>query len=76
MPTNDVNGTLDTTSLVTTKGRVVQLRKIKNCRLAEKFLQLTTGSVKTMVKCLDSQNDTMDETDTRALQYLSLPETC
>ena len=38
MLTNDVNKTLDTTSLVTTKEKVVQLRKIKDCGLAEKFI--------------------------------------
>ena len=38
MLTNDVNRTLDMTSLVTTKGKVVQLRRIKDCCLAEKFI--------------------------------------
>ena len=38
MLTNDINRTLDTTSLVTMKGKVVQLRKIKDCHLGEKFI--------------------------------------
>ena len=33
-----VHRTLDMTSLITMKGKVVQLRRIKNCRLAEKFI--------------------------------------
>ena len=38
MLTNDINRTLDVTSLVTTKEKVAQLRKIKDCCLAEKFI--------------------------------------
>ena len=55
MLTNDVNRTLDTTSLVTMKGKVVQLRGIKDCRLAENLLQTTTDGVKTMAKYLGSE---------------------
>ena len=76
MLTNDVNRTLDTKSLVTTKGKVVQLRRIKDCRLAENLLQTTTDGVKTMAKYLGSRNDAMDDIGTSALQYLSLPESC
>ena len=76
MLTNDVNRTLDTTSLVTTKVKAVQLRTIKDCRLAENLLQMTTDGVKTMAKYLGSRNDAMDDIGTSALQYLSLPESC
>ena len=37
---------------------------------------MTTDSVKTMARYLDNRNNTMDEIDMGALQYLILPESC
>ena len=67
MLTNDVNRTLDTTSLVTTKGKVVQLRRINTAVWLKSLLQATTDGVKTMAKYLGSRNDAMDDIDTSAL---------
>ena len=71
MLTIDVNRTLDTTSLVTTNRKVVQLRRIKDCRLAEKFI---ANDYRTMAKYLGSRNDAMDDIDSSALRYLAANE--